>query len=33
LVQQDYIKRFYNWDKKAMEWTKFLEGALHARSK
>jgi UDP-glucose:(glucosyl)LPS alpha-1,2-glucosyltransferase len=33
LVQQDYTKRFYSWDKKAIEWTKFLEGALHARSK
>jgi len=33
LVQQDYTKRYYSWDKKAIEWTRFLEGALHARSK
>jgi glycosyltransferase involved in cell wall biosynthesis len=33
LFQQDYTKRFYNWTKKSIEWTRFLEGALHARSK
>ena len=33
LVQQDYVKRFYHWDKKAVEWTRFLEGVLNARSK
>jgi len=33
LLQQDYTKRFYNWTKKSIEWTRFLEGALNARSK
>ena len=33
LVQQDYIKRFYHWDKKSIEWTRFLEGAFNARLK
>ena len=33
LLQQDYTKRFYNWTKKSIEWSRFLEGALNARSK
>tara|TARA_R110002074_G_scaffold19619_2_gene62316 strand:- start:437 stop:1372 length:936 start_codon:yes stop_codon:yes gene_type:complete len=33
LFQQDYIKRFYSWDKKSIEWTRFLEGAFNVRSK
>ena len=33
LLQQNYTKRFYNWTKKSIEWTRFLEGALHARSR
>ena len=33
LVQQNYTKRFYSWDKKAIEWTRFLEGAFNVRSK
>jgi hypothetical protein len=31
--QQKFYKRFYNWDKKAHEWTGFLTGALNARRK
>jgi glycosyltransferase involved in cell wall biosynthesis len=31
--QQKFYKRFYNWDKKAHEWTSFLTGALNARRK
>jgi glycosyltransferase involved in cell wall biosynthesis len=30
--QQKFYKRFYNWDKKGMEWTSFLKGALSERN-
>jgi len=30
--QQDFYKRFYNWEKKGMEWTNFLKGALNERN-
>ena len=29
--QQKFYKRFYNWQKKGMEWTSFLQGALSER--
>ena len=32
-LQQNYTKRFYHWDKKAVQWITFLEGALNARRK
>ena len=31
--QQEFYKRFYAWDKKAMEWTNFLKGALNAKTR
>ena len=30
--QQKFYKRFYNWDKKGMEWTSFLKGAIDERN-
>jgi len=30
--QQKFYKRFYNWDKKGMEWTSFLKGAISERN-
>ena len=30
--QQKFYKRFYNWQKKGMEWTNFLKGALNERN-
>jgi len=30
--QQKFYKRFYSWEKKGMEWTSFLKGAIHARN-
>ena len=30
--QQKYYKKFYSWDKKAMEWESFLKGALLEKS-
>jgi glycosyltransferase involved in cell wall biosynthesis len=30
--QQKFYKRFYNWEKKGMEWTGFLKGALDERN-
>ena len=30
-LQQNYTKRYYDWDKKAVQWITFLEGALNAR--
>ena len=27
--QQKYVKRFYSWDKKAIEWTNFLTGLVN----
>lgn len=32
-MQQDFVKRFYSWGKKGMEWTSFLQGILDAKSK
>ena len=29
--QQKFYKRFYSWEKKGMEWTNFLTGAIHAK--
>ena len=29
--QQKYYKKFYSWDKKAMEWENFLKGALNVK--
>jgi glycosyltransferase involved in cell wall biosynthesis len=29
--QQKFYKRFYNWQKKGIEWTNFLQGALSER--
>jgi len=29
--QQKFYKRFYNWNKKGIEWKNFLEGALNAK--
>ena len=29
--QQKYYKKFYSWDKKAIEWTNFLQGALNVK--
>ena len=30
-LQQNYTKSYYHWDKKAVQWITFLEGALNAR--
>lgn len=30
--QQKFYKRFYNWNKKGMEWTSFLKGAIDERN-
>ena len=30
--QQKFYKRFYNWQKKGMEWTSFLKGAINERN-
>jgi UDP-glucose:(glucosyl)LPS alpha-1,2-glucosyltransferase len=30
--QQKFYKRFYSWDKKGMEWTSFLKGAISERN-
>jgi len=32
-MQVKFVKHFYNWNKIAQQWTGFLNGALHARSK
>jgi len=29
--QQKFYKRFYNWNKKGLEWKHFLEGALNVK--
>jgi glycosyltransferase involved in cell wall biosynthesis len=29
--QQKFFKRFYNWDKKGLEWQSFLSGAINDR--
>ena len=31
--QQKFYKRFYNWNKKGMEWESFLRGAINERNK
>ena len=31
--QQKFYKRFYNWNKKGMEWESFLRGAISERNK
>tara|TARA_R100000951_G_C2575446_1_gene160177 strand:- start:415 stop:747 length:333 start_codon:yes stop_codon:yes gene_type:complete len=30
-MQQDFVKKFYSWDKKKIEWTNFLKGVLNAK--
>ena len=30
-VQRDYVNRFYNWNVKAISWTRFLQGAINAK--
>ena len=30
--QQKFYKRFYNWNRKGMEWTSFLKGAISERN-
>jgi glycosyltransferase involved in cell wall biosynthesis len=32
-AQQNFYKRFYNWEKKGREWTQFLTGAIHDKYK
>ena len=32
-MQIQYTNNFYNWNKKAGEWNRFLQGALNARRK
>jgi len=31
-MQQNFVKKFYSWEKKKHEWTNFLQGALDAKS-
>ena len=31
LMQQEFTKKFYSWDKKKLEWTNFLQGVLHEK--
>ena len=30
--QQSFVKNFYSWEKKKLEWTSFLKGVLNAKS-
>jgi glycosyltransferase involved in cell wall biosynthesis len=30
-MQTEYVNRFYSWDKKAISWTRFLQGAINAK--
>jgi len=30
-MQTEYVSRFYSWDKKAISWTRFLQGAINAK--
>ena len=30
-MQQEFVKRFYSWEKKKLEWTSFLQGVLSAK--
>ena len=30
-LQQDFVKRFYSWEKKKIEWTNFLQGIVNER--
>ena len=32
IMQQNFVKKFYSWEKKKLEWTSFLQGALDAKS-
>ena len=32
-MQQDFVKKFYSWDKKKSEWTNFLTGILNERAR
>src|SRR5210317_1371447 len=32
-MQIDYVNQYYNWNKQGAAWTRFLKGALDARSK
>ena len=32
-MQIDYVNQYYNWNKQGSAWTRFLKGALDARSK
>jgi glycosyltransferase involved in cell wall biosynthesis len=32
-MQQDFVKKFYSWDKKKTEWTNFLTGILNEKSR
>ena len=29
--QIDYTNKYYSWDKQAISWNRFLQGALHAK--
>ena len=31
IMQQEFVKRFYSWEKKKLEWTNFLQGVLSAK--
>ena len=31
LQQQNFVKKFYSWDKRKVDWTNFLQGALDER--
>ena len=31
-MQQNFVKKFYSWDKKKIEWTNFLQGALNEKN-
>ena len=30
-TQSSYVKKYYNWDKQASSWTRFLKGAINAK--
>jgi len=32
-MQIDYVNQYYSWNKQGSAWTRFLKGALDARSK
>tara|TARA_R100001086_G_scaffold158273_1_gene84794 strand:- start:5704 stop:6039 length:336 start_codon:yes stop_codon:yes gene_type:complete len=29
--QQKFVKKFYSWEKRKVDWTNFLQGVLHER--